>query len=255
MTINDMDERYYSQYFRRYGQNITEREIEELSMVSAVLSPLRKKPTPLQILSDCVCVSAGRPMMYSFVAAQIFVSFMSELLNACNRSESSVSFTVIRNKLSAVSDSLNAGSNRSVIDIEHLISALADSYRHLDFVQDNTTTSSRRIPAPLSETASENLTQTVSSFSAFPKWLYPVIVPTIISVYNGNIPTSASRMEVETKSRAVASDLPEEELDETDHDVDDDGEIERFKEKVRLVQMDRDESIRKLQALAPFEDI
>ena len=248
MTINDLDNRYYSQYFRRYGQNITEREIEELSLLGTVLSPLRKNPTPIQIVADFIGMATEHPLMYSFVAAQVFLSFMSELLSACNRSEDSVSHTVLRNKLSAVSEAIIAGSNHSLNGIEHLLSNLTESYRLLDFIQDNTTAPLRRIPSPVSGIMNKEVIKKILSVTALPAWLYPIIPATIASVLNGDASSLFSRSEVQPPEEF---DLAEAGFD--DVDIDDDGEIQRFKEKVRA--MDQDGSARKEWVMVHFEDV
>ena len=255
MTINDMDDRYYSQYFRRYGQNITEREIEELSVLSAVLSPLRKMPTPLQILADSVCLTAERSPMSSYVDAQLFVSFMSELLKKCNCSENSVSLAIIRGKLSAVSDSINAGSSQSLNGIEYLVSRLAESYRYLDSVQDNTTAPSRRIRILLSGGIYKTITQKLSVITSVPQWLNPIFEATMSSVHNLSLSGSSARMVVPVASQGLTGDASGEEFGETDLDADEDSVIERFKEKMRLIEMERDDSSQKLHSAAPFNNI
>lgn len=180
MTINDMDDRYYSQYFRRYGQNITEREIEELSLVSAVLTPFRRAPTPLQIITDYLTLPSRCSTGHTFLAAQLFISLLSQLRTTSANSEDAVSYTLLHNRLAAVTESLSSASNGSIPSLSFFIDKLAESYKFLEYIQDNTTAPSRQRSTPcMSMTDCLVLTQEISRITHFPRRLRSIYSATL----------------------------------------------------------------------------
>ena len=192
MTINDMDDRYYSQYFRRYGQNITEREIEELSLVSAVLTPFRRAPTPLQIIADYLTLPSRSSTGHTFLTAQLFISLLTQLRTTSAHSEDAVSYTLLHNRLSAVTESISSASNGSIPSLSFFIEKLAESYKFLEYIQDNTSAPSRQRSIPcMSTTDCLLLTQEISRITHFPQRLRSVY-SAILSAGPRDLPENSS---------------------------------------------------------------
>lgn len=142
-----MDPKYYSQYSRRYSHGLDERDVEQVTLVTAqlALATNRSSVSSLSFLADVYTINIKQTIQHSYASAQIFLLYIQALDLYMNVDDADMNRAEIRVKINAVNELLTYISNdtRSMLNLSEQINS---SYVYLDFVQDNSTRFNRYMP-------------------------------------------------------------------------------------------------------------
>lgn len=144
LTMNDMDPNHYSQYSKRYGAGLDERDIEEAGIASIALSSCFAGVNPVHLVADALLASTDTLAKHSFVSAQLALHYLHELHQFAFDEDASADRAVFRSKLTGVHHLLLASAN--VSDLALFAEHIRISYSNLQRIQDNSTAPLRTLP-------------------------------------------------------------------------------------------------------------
>jgi hypothetical protein len=139
--MNDLDGQYYSQYFKRYGQDLDERDVEAVSIVGTLLATQAKYPTPVMSLADTLSTTYNTE--YSYMVCQVFVSYCHQLTKRLERDLLDADTAALRAKVAGVVDVILECSQTNTTSLSHLAQEIQRSYEFLEFIQDNSSAAHR----------------------------------------------------------------------------------------------------------------